>query len=608
MQNTLKTSHEQSNELDYDVISKLILTAGPSITNLEVEYGVDAVKNGWNDKWGDYLSKFEKKFADYVGTKFSLATSSCTGAMHLALLAAGIGEGDEVIVPEITWIATASAVVYTGAKPVFCDVDKDSWTMLPESVEKLITNKTKAIMPVHIYGHPCDMEPLWVLAKKHNLKVIEDAAQSIGAEYKGKKTGSLGDAAGFSFQGAKAIVTGEGGMLVTSDEQLIDRARVIGDHGRSKTKALFNEEIGYKYKMSNVQAAIGTAQIERVEEIVARKIQIFKWYKERLGDVSEIALNAEKPWAKNIFWMSSIVLSDKVKHSREEFIAELKKRAVDSRPIFYPLSSFPMFEKANNPNAYHIGNRGINLPSGHHRTEEEVDYICTHIKEILGKKAGKPVISGWLKYREEVTNTLNSLKKSEGFKLKFKYADNQTGYLTPLTYANLKNDNDIKLLGEWREKVQQFFPSQFKVTFEGTKRWAEKAVLETSDRFLFFITNDKGENIGHVGLFRFNYQEKYCELDNVVRGVDAKNKGIIQGACEEIIRWVKAEFGLKKMYLRTLSDNTPALTLYNKMGFREILRVPVRKIVKGDSSHYSEIIASEYEEAEKYNVTMKMDF
>lgn len=606
---TLSSSVEEAPR----TISQIILTAGPTISSREVAYGVDAVKNGWNDKWGEYLGKFEKTFAGYVGTSHAMATSSCTGAMHLALLAAGIGEGDEVIVPELTWIATASAVVYTGATPVFCDIDPESWTMLPESVERLITSRTKAIMPVHLYGHPCDMNPLLELARKHNLFLFEDSAQAIGAEYYGRKTGSIGNAASFSFQGAKAVVTGEGGMLVTSDAELMDRARIIGDHGRSKTKVLFNESIGFKYKMSNVQAAIGLAQIERAEEIVERRIQIFKWYQERLQDIPEISINGQKPWAKNIYWMSSIVLSDKVPLERDAFIAELKQRKVDSRPIFYPISAFPMFTQAANPTAYHVGLRGINLPSGHNRTEEEIDYICGHVRDILARTRGGGAsipVSGWLARREQTTATLRRIKSGEeNPSLAFTYgAEGQKGRLVPVTQQDSSKPELVKLLSDWRRNAQEWFPSQFTVTEEGTQRWMDKALFEAPDRLLFFVENAKGEKIGHVGLFRFNYQQRFCELDNIVRGVAGTEKGIMQGACAALIDWAKQEFELSHMYLRVLGHNTSALRLYEALGFGEILRVPMRRVSEAGQSFYQEIVASEYEPAATYDVTMRYAF
>jgi perosamine synthetase len=279
----------------------LILTVGPSITAKEVEYVTDAVLNGWNLHHSVYIRKFEARFAEYLGVKYALATSSCTGALHLTLLALGLVPGDEVIVPDVTWIATVSAVCYVGATPVFADIDPDTWVMDPQSVKKLLTPKTKAIIPVHLYGNPVDMEPLLEMATERGIAIVEDAAPSIGAEYHGKKTGSFGRAAVFSFQGAKALITGEGGMAVTNDHALMERIQLIGDHGRDPNRQFYNIEIGYKYKMSNLQAALGLAQIERVEEIVARKRHIYSWYYERLNDLSDIRLNLEREGTRNIY-------------------------------------------------------------------------------------------------------------------------------------------------------------------------------------------------------------------------------------------------------------------------------------------------------------------
>lgn len=586
-----------------NIVNQMILTAGPSITQKEIEYGADAVKNGWNAHHSDYIKKFETKFGTYVGTKHAVATSSCTGAMHLTMIALGYGPGDEIIVPEITWIATAAAVTYVGATPVFCDVDRESWTMDAKSVEKLITPRTKAIMPVHIYGHPCDMEPLWALAKKHNLKIIEDAAQSIGAVYQGRKTGSLGDVGAFSFQGAKAIVTGEGGIYVSNNDEITEKFKFYWDQGRDPNKALYNLDIGYKYKMSNAQAAIGVAQIERVEEIVERKIQIFKWYQERLGDLSDlISLNAQKFGSKNIYWMSSIVLEEKSNFTRDDFMKKLKERMIDSRPIFYPLSCFPMFKKAENPNAYHVGLRGINLPSGHNRTEEEIDYICSHIKEILGVKSKEKKVSGWLEYRENVSDIIQKYKSEKSATLPMENGRK----LVAINADSLKDDKQIELLTKWRKENQHAFPSQFNVTFEGTKNWTDKQLLQLKDRILFFANDEKNQPIGHVGLFRFDYQKKACELDNIIRGVNGEAKGIMTSACKTIIDFAKKELGMKEIYLRVFSDNESALKLYENLGFKEILRVPLRKEQNGDVISWKEVISDPYFAPEKYFVTMKL--
>lgn len=363
--------------------NKMILTAGPSITQKEIDYVNDAVKNGWNDHWGDYIKKFQDSFAKYIGVKHALVTSSCTGALHLALVACGIGKGDEVIVPDLTWIATASTVKYVQANPVFVDVLRDSWCMDPETIEKRITSKTKAIIPVHLYGNPANMSRIIEIARKYDLKVIEDAAPSIGAEYNGKKTGSWGDVAAFSFQGAKLIVTGEGGMIVTNNDELFEKIKHYYEHGRSSTGFEISD-IGFKYKMSNIQAALGLAQFERIEELISKKEQLFSWYHKRLCDIPGLSLNKENNSNyKSIFWMTSIVLDNNLVITQEQFKTELLKQNIDTRPFFPQISSFRMFPQFDNPIAQYLSQNGLNLPSGHNRTEEEVEYICQQLIKIL---------------------------------------------------------------------------------------------------------------------------------------------------------------------------------------------------------------------------------
>jgi perosamine synthetase len=374
---------------------KRILTAGPTISQREIDYVLDAVQNGWNEHWSDYLVRFEQAFAQYVGTRFALATSSCTGALHLSLLALGVGPGDEVLVPEVTWVATASAVNYTGATPVPVDVDPTTWCMDPESAESAITPQTKAIIPVHLYGHPADMRAIRKLADEHGLKILEDAAPALGAEIEGRKVGSFGDMACFSFQGAKIMTCGEGGMLVTDDESLYERAKFLGDHGRNPHQPFLIAEFGHKYKLSNLQAALGLAQLERLEEMIAKRRLIFQWYRRRLHGAGDLALNVERYWARNIYWMTSIVLGDRFAVTRDEVIAGLRERQIDSRPFFPPLSSLPMFvgREAENPVAYNLSSRGINLPSGHNLTEADVDRVCTSLLEVLGATSGSALMA-----------------------------------------------------------------------------------------------------------------------------------------------------------------------------------------------------------------------
>jgi perosamine synthetase len=367
----------------------MILTAGPSITQKEIDYVNDAVKTGWNNNWNSYLSKLEKSFKEKFNAKHALLTSSCTGAMHMAIRALGIGKGDEVIVPELTWVATASVVNYVGATPVFVDVDKSTWTMDPQSFKAAITKNTKAVMPVHLYGHPAKMDEILSIAKDCNIKVLEDAAPAIGATFNNQYCGSFGDAATFSFQGAKMMVAGEGGIVITNDDGIFANIRQYSEHGRSKdpNNTFWIETIGYKYKMSNIQAALGLAQFERIDELIDRKRLIFSWYKKRLGEIEGIRLNKEASWAKSIYWMSSIFLERDFFISRNELMQALKKDGIDTRPVFPTISKYPMwYSDCHNPNAIAISENSINLPSGHNLEETQINYICDSIIKHLQLK------------------------------------------------------------------------------------------------------------------------------------------------------------------------------------------------------------------------------
>lgn len=368
--------------------TKMILTAGPSISAREISYTLDAIKYGWNNEWNKYIKKFEATFATYLGVKYALTTSSCTGALHLALAALGIGPGDEVIVPDITWVATANAVLYVGATPIFADIEADSWCLDPKSFESLITDKTKAVMPVHLYGHPAKMDEIVSIARKHNLYIVEDAAPAIGALCFGQKTGTFGDYAAFSFQGAKVAVTGEGGMIVTNNDELYQRVYTIWDQGRVPG-TFWIAHNGLKYKMSNVQAAIGLGQIERIDELVEAKRRIFRWYEEGLKGVPHIKLNKELTWARSIYWMTSILISKDAPLTRDEFRDKLKEKNIDTRSVFPAISQYPIWPKVQGPQptASFVGEQALNLPSGVCLKHEQVAYICHCIKQIMNKES-----------------------------------------------------------------------------------------------------------------------------------------------------------------------------------------------------------------------------
>lgn len=365
----------------------LILTAGPSISARETGYAIDAVRNGWNERHSDYLNAFSAAFAEYVGTEHALPTSSCTGALHLSLLALGIGPGDEVVVPDLTWVATANAVAYTGATPVFADVEEDSWCLDPAALEAAITPRTKAVVPVHMYGHPARMDAIVAIARDHGLRIVEDAAPSIGAEVAGRRTGGFGDAAGFSFQGAKLLVSGEGGMLVTNDGDLYERARYLWNMGHEGD--FWIGETGWKYKLSNVQAAIGLGQLERVDELIEAKRRVFGWYAEELDGVPGVTLAREASWARSIYWMTSIRVHPDWGITRDGMRAALREADIDTRPVFPAISRYPMWtpRQATGPVADRIGSEGINLPSGVRLRRDEVARVGAAVRAALAGAA-----------------------------------------------------------------------------------------------------------------------------------------------------------------------------------------------------------------------------
>jgi len=368
--------------------------AGPWITDKEIEYVTEAVRSAWYGRSNVYHERFEAAFAEYVGRRHALALPSCTSAIHLALACLGIGPGDEVIVPDITWIATSAPITYVGATPVFADIDPETWCISEKSLDACITERTRAVVPVDLYGNMPNWREFLSIARRRGIAVIEDAAQAIGSEYDGRKAGSFGEISVFSFHGTKTLTTGEGGMLVTDDDVLHRRCRFLADHGRDRGERMFwNTEIAYKYKMSAMQAALGLAQLERIDELITRKREIFSWYKARLGGMPDLTLNAEKSMVKNTYWMPTVIMAERLGIRKEYVIEQMKQRWIDCRPFFYPLSSLPAYrqeasaETASDRNevAYGVSPLGINLPSSLNISEKQVEYACTQFREILSE-------------------------------------------------------------------------------------------------------------------------------------------------------------------------------------------------------------------------------
>ncbi len=369
-----------------------ISVSGPWITDKEIDYVSDAVANAWYQKANIYHERFEKAFADYLGVRFAIALPSCTSAIHLSLLALGLAPGDEVLVPDITWIATAAPITYVGATPVFADIDPKTWCLSAESFAACITSNTKAVIPVDLYGNMPDMDAIKEIARQREIAIVEDAAQAIGSEYKGKKAGSFGDTGVFSFHGSKTLTTGEGGMLVTSREDIFQRALFLRDHGRKPgDKTFCSTEVAYKYKMSGMQAALGLAQLERINELVSRKREIFAWYQEGLALVDGLTLNYEAADTKNTYWMVTVALDSKFGIDKQRLMGYLSENNIDCRPFFHPLSSLAAYEKleqasrarARNRISYQMSPFAVNLPSGLNLTREKVRYVCDKLKDSL---------------------------------------------------------------------------------------------------------------------------------------------------------------------------------------------------------------------------------
>lgn len=359
-----------------------ILYTKPSITELEVTYVSDAARNGWGERCYDYIIKFENNFKEFTGAKYAIATSSCTGAMHMGLAALDIGPGDEVILADTNWIASAAPITYLGATPVFVDVLSDTWCIDPDSVKKAITPQTKAIIAVHIYGNLCDMDKLITLGEEYGLPIIEDAAEAIGSYWHDQHAGSIGKFGTFSFHGTKTLTTGEGGIFITNDAILYKKVLMLSNHGRTstQTKQFWPDAVGFKYKMSNIQAAIGCAQIERIHELLEAKKRVFEYYANALGDLP-LKMNPEPAGTKNGYWMPTIVIDEGIAFNREKLLEALKFNNIDGRVFFWPLSMLPMFiDKPENVVSYGIYPRALNLPSYHDLTEPEMDRVV----EVIG--------------------------------------------------------------------------------------------------------------------------------------------------------------------------------------------------------------------------------
>ncbi|PKQ17188.1 MAG: hypothetical protein CVT67_01735 [Actinobacteria bacterium HGW-Actinobacteria-7] len=352
----------------------------PHIGENEKKYVLDAVESTWVSSRGEYLDRFESGFAEYVGAQNGIATCNGTVSLHLVLVALGVGPGDEVIVPTLTYVASVNAIAYTGATPVFVDCHPDYWNLDPELIEERITANTKAIMVVHLYGHPADMDPIMEISRTHGIPVIEDAAEAHGAEYRGRRVGCFGLAGSYSFFGNKIITTGEGGMVVTSDAHFAGVCRHLRGQGVSPTRTYWHDVVGFNYRMTNIAAALGCAQLERIQSTISRKREIAKRYEAALGGLRGIVLQTEMPWATSVYWMVSILVENGL---RDEMMLHLRSNGVETRPFFYPAHTLPMYDRGEAfPVSERVAAAGVNLPSFPDLTDDEVDSICRLVERF----------------------------------------------------------------------------------------------------------------------------------------------------------------------------------------------------------------------------------
>ncbi len=377
------------------VAEQRIPVAGPSITEREVALAAEAARDGWYANHYAYNARFERLLADYVGRKHAVSLPHCTAGLHMALAAGGVGPGDEVIAPDVTWIASVAPITYVGADPVLVDILPDTWCIDPDAVEAAVGPRTKAIIGVDLYGSTCDWLRLEAIAARYGLFLIEDAAEGLGSLHHGKRAGAFGDVATFSFHGSKTVATGEGGMLATDDEALFARVLSLRDHGRPPGDRFFqNTEFAFKYRMNAVTAALGVAQMERIDELIAHKRAIFGWYRERLGGLNGVAMNVEPAGTENSFWMVSVVPDASFGFDKFALMAAFDQRNIDTRPFFSQLSTLPALDdypaakrflpaEAQGANA---ATHGINLPSGYNMDETKVDLVCRALVEILERQ------------------------------------------------------------------------------------------------------------------------------------------------------------------------------------------------------------------------------
>lgn len=369
-----------------------IPVAAPVLAGNEKKYVLDCLDTNWISSRGQYIERFERAFAEFCGVQHALSCTNGTVALHLAMLALDIGPGDEVIIPTLTFVATANAVRYVGATPVFVDCEEQTWNLDPAQIESKITPRTRAIIVVHLYGHPVDMDAIQAIARRHRLPLVEDAAEATGATYRGRMVGSMGAISTFSFFGNKVISTGEGGMVTTNDPALAAKMHLLKEQGMDPNHRYWHPVIGYNYRMTNIAAAIGLGQVEMIDWHIARRIEIASWYREELRNVPGVSWQTVQPGARHVYQFFTLLIDPALNVDRKDVIAHLALRGVDARPMVYPMHALPPYREGAAGQSFPVADRvtlwGINMPTSASMTHDDVRYICECLAERLAVAPG----------------------------------------------------------------------------------------------------------------------------------------------------------------------------------------------------------------------------
>lgn len=591
-------------------VRKKIPLAGPSITQKEVEAVHDAVVNGWYETYDMHIKKLETVFAQYVGAKFAIATYSGTHALHLAALALELGPGDEVIVTDQSFIATAHALSYVGAKCVFVDIAPETLCIDAAKIEQAVTPQTKAIMVVHFAGFACDMDPIMEIANRFSLRVIEDACQSVGTQYKGRYTGTIGDIGTYSFQGSKIAVGGEGGMLVTNDEAFYRGALHYGTFCRNDSiKFLWSDDIGYNYRISNVTAALILAQIERIDELIENKKRIYMGYYQRLKNMPWFQFLLPPPDCTCNYSYAVGYLCGEAAQYRDQVLDELLALNIHVRPGYPSMSEMPHYERRFPvPNSVRYDQTGIVLPTAHCITEENIEEVCQQLCAAVERRLAGTSDAA---YAEQVTSILNQYKRkcSESPLILVPVLDDSkatVGFLRPVTQDFQQTIPECaELFGKWRRDNPTFSPSRFNITTESTARWLTNQIIHNDQRVLFVVQNAAGEDIGHIGYANFRYSSRTAEVDCVLRGVKKVDPRLMEYALRALVLWGKTELKLNHIDLKVLWDNHHAIAFYQRCGFQKGELIPLRRVEVNEEIQWHPCQNPDFE-VEKYYLHMTL--